>query len=170
MPFTGLGKPADVTLDRSGDVFVTDTGNNRVVELTPADAQTTLPFSGLFLWFGGDGVAVDGSGDVFVADAFNNRVVELTAGGAQITLPFSELKGPASVAVDGSGVANFAGASGDVGADARIHANHKRAGRRPRESSTARALRRTVAIRPIGGLLSLPGCTREHARRFRRAA
>ena len=63
-------------MDGSGDVFVADTDNSRVVELTPAGVQSTLGFTGLVY---PGGVAVDASGDVFVADTDNSRVVELDA-------------------------------------------------------------------------------------------
>ena len=57
-----------MAVDGSGDVFVADTNNNQIVELTPgADGtQTTLPITGLSF---PNGVAVDGSGDVFVVNA-----------------------------------------------------------------------------------------------------
>jgi serine/threonine-protein kinase len=106
LPFSGLSeKPIGLAVDPSGDVFVADAGNNRVVEL-PAGCQSsscqlTVPFSGLDFpnW-----VAVDPVGDLFVTDTFNNRVVELPAGcdssSCQLTLPFSDLNDPFGVAVD----------------------------------------------------------------------
>jgi sugar lactone lactonase YvrE len=102
---TGEFVPAGVAMDANGDVFVSDTNNNRVVEV-PANgrAQVTL----------GDGLAephglaVDGAGDVFIADTGNNRVVEVPAnGGSQITLG-SGLNQPHGVAVDGAGNAFIA--------------------------------------------------------------
>jgi serine/threonine-protein kinase len=112
LPFTGLNSPWGMTVDRSGDVFVADTDNARVMELVPGrdgklsdGTQTTLPIAEA----GSTGVAVDGSGDVFAADSSTGQVVELIPGadgklseGTQITLPISlnELYG---VAVDRSG-------------------------------------------------------------------
>jgi hypothetical protein len=63
-----------VAVDGAGDVFIADTGNDRVVRV-PADggAQTTVA-SGLNTPVG---VAVDGGGDVFIGDSANNRVVEV---------------------------------------------------------------------------------------------
>jgi adhesin/invasin len=103
-----------VAVDASGDVFVADTYNSRIVELSPgADgslsdgAQSTLPFTGLYY---PSGVAVDASGDVFVADTNNSQIVELSPGadgklsdGTQSTLPFTGLYYPYGVAVDASG-------------------------------------------------------------------
>ena len=87
-----------MAVDGSGDVFIADTGNNRVVEVKPDGTQTTVG-SGLNR---PSGVAVDGSGDVFIADTGNNRVVEVKPDGTQTTVG-SGLNDPAGVAVDGSG-------------------------------------------------------------------
>jgi PKD repeat protein len=73
---TGVSEPSGVAVDGSGDVFIADTGNSRVVVDRPdgsggytqrvVDAGVAFP----------EGVAVDGYGDVFIADTVNNRVVE----------------------------------------------------------------------------------------------
>jgi streptogramin lyase len=115
LPFTGLSAGIyGVTVDRAGDVFVTDAAADRVLELprpyTPG-TQETLPFTGLSSPFG---VALDRAGDVFVADEGNDRVLELPAGSTtQQTLPFtgSPLEfSPFGVAADAAGdvfVADF---------------------------------------------------------------
>src|ERR1700739_3129866 len=48
LPFTGLNAPRSVAVDTTGNVYVTDRDNNRVLEL-PAGSTTpdALPFSGL---------------------------------------------------------------------------------------------------------------------------
>jgi sugar lactone lactonase YvrE len=101
LPFTGLGYAQGVAVD-AGDVFVTDTDNNQVLEL-PAGSSTSqaLPFANLNSpW----GVAVDAAGDVYVVDQGNDRVVELPAGSStQRVLPFSGLHYPWGVAVDSAG-------------------------------------------------------------------
>jgi len=108
LPFSGLYQPVEVALDSAGDVFITDDGNHRVLEL-PRTAngygpQVTLPFSALSQ---PTGITLDSAGDVFIADANKNDVVELprsgTGYGAQITLPFSGLNQPAELAVDLAG-------------------------------------------------------------------
>jgi large repetitive protein len=102
---SGLNQPQDVALDGKGDVFIVDTGNNRVVEV-PANGggQTTIADSGLN---NPQGVAVDGAGDVFIADTDNYRVLELpwtgSGYGAQTTLLADGSILPAGVAVDGGG-------------------------------------------------------------------
>jgi DNA-binding beta-propeller fold protein YncE len=77
LPFTGLSNPSGVAVNGNA-VYVTDTGNNRVLKLTASSATpTVLPFTGL----GRPGaVAVDSGGNLYVADTGNNRVVRLAAG------------------------------------------------------------------------------------------
>lgn len=72
LPFTGLDRPADVTVPAaSGAVFVTDGGNNRVVKLAAnSPTQSVPPVSGLNSPVG---VAANGD-DLFVTDANSSRV------------------------------------------------------------------------------------------------
>ena len=72
-----------MAVDGWGDVFIADSGNNRVVEVNADGIQTTVG-SGLT---GPAGVAVDGSGDVFIADYANDRVVEVQAGVPVVVAP-----------------------------------------------------------------------------------
>jgi serine/threonine-protein kinase len=70
-----IGRPDYVAVDTAGDVYVTNAGDNRVVQLVKAsNASITLPFNGLNH---PQGVAVDTAGNVYVADAGNNRVLKL---------------------------------------------------------------------------------------------
>ncbi len=63
-----------MAVDGAGDVFIADSGNNRVVEI-PAGGGTQITVgTGLAHPLG---VAVDGAGNVFVADDYNYRVVEV---------------------------------------------------------------------------------------------
>jgi DNA-binding beta-propeller fold protein YncE len=69
--------PAAVAVDGAGNAYVADTGNNRVVKLSPNGAVLTEWGSrgtadGRFL--SPTGVAVDGGGNVYVLDSENNRV------------------------------------------------------------------------------------------------
>jgi sugar lactone lactonase YvrE len=92
--------PSGVAMDANGDVFVSDTDNNRVVEV-PANggAQFTLGHE----LAGSRGLAVDGAGNLFIADTGNNRVVEFPAGGGDQLILGSGLSQPHGVAVDGAG-------------------------------------------------------------------
>jgi tripartite motif-containing protein 71 len=68
----------------TGDVFVADAGNNRIVALSPGGA-----FLGEFGQLGSGegrlhtptGVAVDAAGRVYVVDSFNNRIVAFSEAG-----------------------------------------------------------------------------------------
>jgi len=108
LSFSGLNDPVAVAIDGAGDVFLADSGNNRIVELPNTSmgygSQTILPFSGLDV---PSSVALDSEGNVFVADHDNSRVVELpktsTGYGPQTTLPANGLVHPRGVVLDSSG-------------------------------------------------------------------
>ncbi len=103
LPFTDLTKPYGVAVDAAGDLYVTDTENNRVLELAAGSStQGLLMFTGLK---NPEGVAVDTAGDLYVADNGNGRVVKLAAQSrtTQTVLPFTGLNNPAYVAVDTAG-------------------------------------------------------------------
>ena len=99
-----LANPFGVAVDGAGDLYIADTGNSRVVEVTAAGTASVLSTGGLTLKqpFG---VAVDGAGDVYIADTGNNRVVEVTTAGTASVLSTGSLTlaEPFSVAVDGAG-------------------------------------------------------------------
>lgn len=100
LPFTGLDSPAAVAVDTAGAVYVTDSGNNRVLKLT-AGEQTVLPFTGLWWPYG---VTADNSGNVYVTDSQRDQVSKLASGSsAQTSLPFIGLNAPLSVAVATAG-------------------------------------------------------------------
>ncbi|MFZ0888132.1 MAG: NHL repeat-containing protein [Candidatus Binataceae bacterium] len=93
-----LCNPAGVALDGNGDLFVADTGNNRVLAYTApfnpaADANVVFGQSGSFTrglcnlgtnpstagsntLCGPTGLAVNGGGNLYVADTQNSRVLE----------------------------------------------------------------------------------------------
>jgi hypothetical protein len=102
LPFTGLTYPSDMAVDAAGNVYVTDSWNNRQLKLAAgANQQAVLPFTALNK---PGGVAVNGAGDVYVADGANNRVLKLAAGSKdQTVLPFTGLDNPQHIAVDAGG-------------------------------------------------------------------
>jgi sugar lactone lactonase YvrE len=77
--------PLGVAADRLGNVFVADSGNNTIREVTPAGTVTTIAgVAGVMgstdgtgstaLFADPNGVAVDGNGNVYVADLGNNAL------------------------------------------------------------------------------------------------
>jgi sugar lactone lactonase YvrE len=93
-----LYQPGGTAEDSSGNVFIADSGDNVIREITTdgkihlfagngssgGAAETVTPTSTpttVSLWHP-ESVAVDSTGNVFIADSFDNRVLEVTAAGA----------------------------------------------------------------------------------------
>ena len=64
---TGLSSPTGIVQDSSGNLFIADTGNNRVVKAPWTGSGLSAP----------EAVAVDPSGNVYIADTGNNRIVKV---------------------------------------------------------------------------------------------
>lgn len=83
--------PSGLTIDDAGNLYVADTGNNRVRKVTPEGAVSTLAGDGTAGFRDGAasaaqfdapvGVAVDKEGNVYVADTYNDRVRVITKDG-----------------------------------------------------------------------------------------
>jgi hypothetical protein len=113
--------PGGVAVDTAGNVYVADTGNDTIREITPDGTNwvvTTLaglagnpgsadePGSGS-QFYQPSSVAVDGAGNIYVADSFNNTIRELIIGVQTTTLA-----GVApSLAASGSGNADGTGSN-----------------------------------------------------------
>ena len=91
-----LSGPLGVAVDAAGNLYIADTGNNRVRKITKG-VITTVAGDGLS-GFGGDngpatsaylnspeGVAVDSAGNLYIADTGNSRIRVLTPSGASCT-------------------------------------------------------------------------------------
>jgi len=101
---SGFTNPNGVAVDATGNVFVSDLGNNAVKEILAAGGYTTI--NSLGSNFSGPAcVAVDANGNVFVADSGNNAVKEILAAGGYITVNTlsSSFNSPVGVAVDANG-------------------------------------------------------------------
>ena len=102
--------PAGVAVDASGNVYVADTYNNKIRQITQAGVVSTYAGTGVDSF--GDGAALsaafsyprgltlDASGNVYVADSGNNRIRKIS-GGVVSTLAGSGSPGSS----DGTGVA-----------------------------------------------------------------
>ncbi len=85
-----LFNPAGLAVDSAEDLFIADSGNDRIREVQPDGIITTVAGNGTFGYGGDNGpgpaaalfypesVAVDGSGDLYIADLLNNRIRQVT--------------------------------------------------------------------------------------------
>ena len=89
--------PDGVAVDGAGSVYVADTYNDEIREISPSGVVSTLAGSagqtgssdgagGAARFDGPDGVAVDGAGNVYVADTYNDEIREITPSGLVTTL------------------------------------------------------------------------------------
>jgi DNA-binding beta-propeller fold protein YncE len=139
-----LYHPGGSAEDSQGDVFIADSGDNVIREVTPSG--TIKRFAGTGIagqgYAGPSGypatvssldhsqnVAVDSKGDVYIADTYNNRVVKVTPAGKVTAVAgdgkagyagdgkqaaFAELNQPTGVAVDSQGNLYIADAANNV--------------------------------------------------------
>jgi len=128
----GLNQPQAVAVDAEGNVFIADSGNNRIRKIAPSGIITTVAGLGTNAFFGDGGaatnaglsypagVAIDSSGNLFIADTSNFRVRKVTTNGVISTVAgtgnptngptgdggpatSAELSPPSDVAVDAVG-------------------------------------------------------------------
>jgi streptogramin lyase len=107
--------PWGVAVDSSGNVYVADTLNHRILKITSTGSVSTLAGTGTEGYFDGSGssaqfnapndVAVDSVGNVYVADTGNGYARKITSGGNVSTLagPPEGYFLPRGIVVDASG-------------------------------------------------------------------
>jgi sugar lactone lactonase YvrE len=102
-----LSGPSGVAVDGMGNIYIADTGDNRVVELPWTDtgygAAVTLPFVGLNSPMG---LAVDAAGSLYAVSNGNDKVLKLPwtgSGYGQQVKVGTGLYGPSAVALDNGG-------------------------------------------------------------------
>ena len=125
-----LNRPAGVAPDGSGNLYIADSGNQRIRKVDAAGVITTVAGDGTFGYSGDGGaataaqlnsprgVALDGSGNLYIADLFNNRIRKVDAAGVITTVAgdgtrgyggdggpavAAQLNRPFGVASDGAG-------------------------------------------------------------------
>ena len=92
-----FGDPWGLAMDSAGNVYVADSGNDEIREISPSGVVTTLAGSAGQTGSsnGADsaarfddptGVAVDSEGNVYVADSGNDEIREITTSGVVVTL------------------------------------------------------------------------------------
>ena len=139
-----LDNPRGVAVDGAGNLFIADSGNQRIRKVDSTGTIVTIAGSGES-GFGGDGgpaiqakfhypsgVAVDAAGNVYVADRDNDRIRKLTPlGGSGET-------GAPDLVVQGSSVS---ASSLDEGASFTLRATVRNQGTRPSGATTLRYYR-----------------------------
>jgi len=107
-----FSEPEALAVDSSGNVWVADSGHDRVLELNSQRKylrQFGSEGSGEGQFKGIKGIATNKEGDVYVSDYANNRVQEFSPSGAFIRklgspgVGAGQLAGPTGIAVDSSG-------------------------------------------------------------------
>jgi YD repeat-containing protein len=123
-------EPAALAVDASSNVWVADTGNNRVVEFRTSKVSVPGRHISSILTIGSAGagtgqfnrprgIALDPSGNVWATDTGNNRVQEFSAAGKPLARfgrvggDAGQLSGPAGAATDASGNVWIANTYGD---------------------------------------------------------
>ena len=139
-----LYHPGGTAEDAAGDIYLADSGDNTVREVTAAGVIRKIAGSGIAgLGYAGPAgfpatlssldhpqdVAVNAQGDVFIADTYNNRVVKVTPQGQAVPVAgdgiagysgdgrlgaFAELNEPTGVALDAQGNLYIADAANNV--------------------------------------------------------
>ena len=93
-----LAYPCGLAVDAAGDLFIADSGNNAIREVTPDGNINTVAGNGT-RGYTGDGaqatnaqlyapyaVAVDAAGDLFISDSNNHAIREVFVGGEILTI------------------------------------------------------------------------------------
>jgi sugar lactone lactonase YvrE/PKD repeat protein len=111
----GLNDPSGLTFDTNGNLYIADTGNNRIRKISTSGIISTVAGNGTG-GYGGDGgqatatelnqpsaVAIDASGNIFIADDDNNRIRMINTAGIISNIAGSGATGPFKGSYSGDG-------------------------------------------------------------------
>jgi kumamolisin len=107
--------PSGIAIDSSGDLYIADTNNNCIREVTPAGVVTT-PYGSTSGRHGGtngtgnsarfyfpNAIVADGSNNLYVADIGNNSIRKITASTRAVSTFATGFNAPNGIAIDSSG-------------------------------------------------------------------
>lgn len=110
-----LSFPSGIALDGAGNLYICDSGNNRVRKVTAGGTISTVAGTGT-AGYAGDGLsatsaklssprglALDRSGNLYIADLNNGRIRKVSTGGTISTVA-NGLTGPQDVVADANGM------------------------------------------------------------------
>jgi DNA-binding beta-propeller fold protein YncE len=84
--------PTGLALDAAGNLYIADTGNNRIRIVNAATGIITSLSTGSYILNSPKGVAVDAAGNVYIADTNNSRILKVAPSGSiTITTTFAGL-------------------------------------------------------------------------------
>lgn len=100
-----FNEPKGIDVGRDGNIYIADSGNDRIVEIAPIGyficEIKDIEFEAGFLLNPSD-VKIDNLGNIFVADTGNNRVLGFDSN-QRVILKIENLKSPAGLMVDNEG-------------------------------------------------------------------
>lgn len=91
--------PYGMAIDSSGNLYVSDLGNDSIRKITPNNIVTTFA-SGFNQ---PSGVVIDSSGNTFVSNYNLNQIYKITASGTSTIFATTNVSGPRGLAIDSSG-------------------------------------------------------------------
>ncbi|MES2221921.1 MAG: hypothetical protein V4587_13265 [Acidobacteriota bacterium] len=116
-----LDAPGDVSVDSAGDLYIADTNNGRIREVSAESGIITTVAGTGTAGFGGDGfsasgaqlnypnaISMDGSGNLYIADSLNNRIRKINVLDSHLyfaatPIGFSSLDSPQTATVTNTG-------------------------------------------------------------------
>ena len=115
----GLNTPTGVALDTAGNIYIADSGNNRIRKINASDGKINTVAGNGVSAFSGDGasataaslatpygVAVDAAGTIYIADFYNSKIRKVTSG---------TISTVAGNGISGVSIGVFLGYAGDGG-------------------------------------------------------